>query len=88
MLSIRKPVAEWTIRPEATRSTQNVVPAAPKRVVAWYARWVGTESGRVRQEMMVSQSHYMLSRFSEFDAPVKIAPPDTSTASPVASSAP
>jgi hypothetical protein len=42
----------------------------------------------IRQEMMVSQSHYMLSRFSRFDAPVIIVPPDAAVATPVASPAP
>ncbi len=56
-----------------------VVPEAPKRVVAWYVWWVGTETGHVRQEMMISRSHYMLSRFSAFDEPAPIVPPNQQT---------
>jgi hypothetical protein len=47
-----------------------------RRTVAWYAWWVGTESGQVRRETMVSRVHYMMHHFSDFDAPLTITPPD------------
>lgn len=49
--------------------------ASPKRVAAWYAWWVGERSGQVHREAMVSDSHYMLNEFSDFNAPLPITPP-------------
>lgn len=42
---------------------------------AWYAWWVGEETGAVHREAMVSQRHYMLYTFSDFGADFGIAPP-------------
>lgn len=61
-----------------------VVPAIHGQVIAWYAWWVGKASGVVKQEMMVSQSHYMLSVFSAIDAPAIISPPLDAHGTPVA----
>jgi hypothetical protein len=55
-----------------------VVPEAPNRTVAWYVWWVGTETGLVRRDAMISRSHYMASFFSEFDTPFTIDVPETS----------
>jgi hypothetical protein len=52
-----------------------VVPGTPRQVVARDVWWVGTETGRVHREAMISQSHYMVSEFSAFDAPLVIMPP-------------
>ncbi|HET7093325.1 MAG TPA: hypothetical protein VFI22_07605, partial [Thermomicrobiales bacterium] len=41
----------------------------------WYAWWVGTDSGRVHREAMVSTRHYMIYNYSAFDAPATIEPP-------------
>ena len=41
---------------------------------AWYAWWVGEESGLLRREAMVARGHYMLHHFHDFDAPFTIAP--------------
>ena len=68
-----------------------VVPGTGRQVVAWYVWWVGTESGRVHREMMISQSHYMLTDFSTFrrtaaDRPARQAFPrhaDLLTISPI-----
>lgn len=69
-----------------------VPPRDPDRgAAAHYAWWVGTESGRVRQEAMVSSGHYMLRRYGDFDAPFVIAPPPEALAtsgSPVAGASP
>lgn len=54
-----------------------------RRSAAWYLWWVGTESGRIRQETMVSRFHYMHHVYSDFDAPLTIGPPEAS-ATPVA----
>ncbi len=52
-----------------------VVPGTPSRVVAWYVWWVGTDTGLVRRDAMISRSHYMINHLSDFDAPLVIAPP-------------
>ena len=54
-----------------------------RRSAAWYLWWVGTESGRVRQETMASRFHYMHHLYFDFDAPLTIGPPPVA-ASPVA----
>lgn len=51
------------------------VPAGDRWAAAWYAMWVGTESGRVHRVLMVSRSHYMEANFTDFDAPIVIDPP-------------
>ncbi|MDQ3467106.1 MAG: hypothetical protein M3411_02585, partial [Chloroflexota bacterium] len=57
----------------------------PRRMeAAWYAWWVGEESGQVRQEAMVSRRHYMIYRYNDFNVPVTIEPP-ASAATPAAS---
>lgn len=65
----------------------------PRRLAAaWYAWWVGVESGRLRREAMVSRNHYMVRAYADFDVPLAIAPPAdapdpaTPTASPSAAS--
>jgi hypothetical protein len=63
------------VRGEPCQILTFVVPGTEKQVVAWYVWWVGTETGLVHREMMVSQSHYMPSDFSEFDGPLTIEPP-------------
>lgn len=70
---------------EPCRVLTFVVPGTPTQIVAWYVWWVGEETGYVRREMMISQSHYMISRFSDFDAPLTITPPETA-ATPAAAS--
>jgi hypothetical protein len=57
-----------------------------RQVAAWYLWWVGTESGQIRREAMVSRLHYMLHQFSDFDAPMTFSPP-TSGATPAATPA-
>ncbi len=54
----------------------------PQLVATWYAWWVGTQSGRVRQEAMVSRLHYMLYHYRDFDAPFTITPPPAATPAP------
>lgn len=59
-----------------------VVPAQadPYQAPAWYAWWVGLETGQLRREAMVSRNHYMLNEFRDFDAPLPIVPPPTAQA--------
>jgi hypothetical protein len=64
-----------TVNGELSRTILFAVPGTSKQVVACYVWWVGVESGRLNREMMISQSHYMLSEFSEYDAPAPINPP-------------
>lgn len=53
------------------------VPGTPGQAAAWYAWWVGMESGRLHRQMMVSRSHYMLDHYRDFDATIPIEPPVT-----------
>ncbi len=53
------------------------VPGTPGQAAAWYAWWVGTESGHLHRQMMVSRSHYMLDDYRDFDVPIPIVPPVT-----------
>ncbi|CAN5579718.1 hypothetical protein BH23CHL5_BH23CHL5_15310 [soil metagenome] len=39
-------------------------------VAAWYAWWVDTGTGYVVKEAMISQMHYMVYEFGEFDTPI------------------
>lgn len=57
---------------EPSQVVSFVVPEAPNRTIAWYVWWVGTETGLVRRDAMISRSHYMVSFFSDFDAPFTI----------------
>jgi hypothetical protein len=60
---------------ESAQIVSFFVPRTPRLAPAWYAWWVGTESGRVLRETMISRYHYMLYRFTEFDQPMPIEPP-------------
>lgn len=51
------------------------VAGRPGLAAAWYAWWVGTETGRVHRVTMVSRSHYMVEDFRDHDGPFTIAPP-------------
>jgi hypothetical protein len=64
-----------------------VVPGSERQVVAYYAWWIGVESGALKQEMMISKSHYMATQYFDVDAPITIAPPPdapTAAATPAA----
>ena len=50
-------------------------PSGQAWAAAWYAWWVGTETGFVRRETMVAPRHYMRYDYHDFNAPVTIAPP-------------
>jgi copper transport protein len=52
----------------------------PSRAVAWFAWWIGLASGEVLREAMVSDRHYMVYGYSDFDASLGIAPPVAATA--------
>lgn len=60
---------------EASQVITFVVPGTKRQITAWYVWWIGTESGQLHREMMISQSHYMLSEFSDIDEPLSINPP-------------
>jgi hypothetical protein len=79
-------LGEETIDGERCQLLAFVVPelTEPRRqTVAWYLWWVGTETGYVRKEAMVSRLHYMLNAFGDFDVPIPLAPPNE-PATPVA----
>jgi len=44
-------------------------------VAAWYAWWVDVGSGEVVREAMVSNRHYMIYQYGDFNAPMVIEPP-------------
>jgi hypothetical protein len=72
-------LGEETIGGEPTRIVAFVAPELSeprRRTVAWYVWWVGTETGQVRREAMVSRRHYMFKQFSDFNEPMQILPPD------------
>lgn len=71
-------LGEETIDGERCQLLAFVVPEVtePQRqTMAWYVWWVGTETGHVRKEAMVSRQHYMLNHFFAFDEPLDIVPP-------------
>jgi len=83
-------LGEETIDGERCQLLAFVVPqlTEPRRqTVAWYLWWVGTETGQVRKEAMVSRVHYMLNHFGDFDAPLTLTPP-VDAATPVAGTSP
>jgi hypothetical protein len=44
---------------------------------AWYAWWVGEETGHLRKQAMVAAGHFMLTRYFEQNTPMEIRlPPD------------
>jgi hypothetical protein len=47
----------------------------PRQEPAWFAWWVGTETGQIHREAMISTRHYMVYNFSRFNEPVTITPP-------------
>ncbi len=51
------------------------LPRGRSNAPAWYAWWVGQETGAVHREAMISQRHYMVYSFSDFDADFGIVPP-------------
>ncbi len=72
-------LGEETIDGELTQIVAFVAPELNeprRRTVAWYLWWVGTETGHVHREAMVSRRHYLLHHFSGFIEPMHILPPD------------
>ncbi len=63
------------VRGEPSRIVTFFVPEAPGLAAAWYAFWIGEETGRLHRTAMVSRSHYMVDDYSDFDAPLLIEPP-------------
>jgi hypothetical protein len=73
-------LGEETVDGERTQIFAFVVPEVTEprsQAMAWYLWWVGTETGHVRREAMVSRQHYMLNHFTDFDAPLELTPPPT-----------
>jgi hypothetical protein len=71
-------LGEAVVDGESCQLVGFVVPEVtePRRQTqAWYLWWVGTESGRVHQEAMVSRQHYMLNHFFDFNANIELTPP-------------
>ena len=51
------------------------LPPSGRTVAAWFAWWVGIDSGHVLRETMVSRSHYMVYNYSRFNEDFDIQPP-------------
>lgn len=65
-----------------------LAPDLPNRAAAWYAWWVGVDTGFVRRDVMISRDHYMTGFYTDFDQPLGLVPPVTGNAgSPVAAPA-
>lgn len=47
----------------------------PRQEPAWYAWWVGTETGQIHRETMISTRHYMVYNFSGFNQPIEVIAP-------------
>lgn len=72
-------LGEETIDGERTQIVSLLAPELSeprRRTAAWYLWWVGTETGQVRRETMVSRRHYMLNQFTDFNEPMQIVPPN------------
>ena len=72
-------LGEETIDGERTQIVSLLAPELSeprRRTAAWYLWWVGTETGQVRKEAMVSRRHYMLNQFKDFNEPMQIVPPN------------
>ncbi len=51
------------------------LPEQGAQAEAWFAWWVGTESGNVYRVAMVAQGHYMLLEYRDINAPIRIEAP-------------
>lgn len=51
---------------------------------AWYAWWVGVDTGHILRQAMVSRVHYMAEDYGNFNGPVTIEPPVNEAGTPVA----
>jgi copper transport protein len=58
------------------------LPPTEGRIAAWFAWWVGIDSGHVLRETMVSRSHYMVYNYSRFNEDFDIQPPVEGEATP------
>ncbi|MBA2529460.1 MAG: hypothetical protein H0V19_05770, partial [Euzebyales bacterium] len=50
-------------------------PATQRQSEAWFAWWVGTETGTVYRIAMVARLHYMVEEFRDLNTPFEITPP-------------
>lgn len=50
-------------------------PDRPDQSEAWFAWWVGKESGNVLQVAMIARQHYMVWQYTDFNADLRIEPP-------------
>lgn len=70
---------EMEIDGEICRLVSFYAPADNTRGEVWYLWWVGTETHHIRQEAMVANHHYMITTYSDFDAPVTIDAPEVAS---------
>jgi copper transport protein len=55
---------------------------------AWFVWWVGMASGEVRREVQITAGQYLVTGFSDFDAPLDIARPATFAPAPTLGASP
>ena len=73
---------------EACRVVTFVVPGTARQTQAWYAWWIGVDTGLPRREAMVSRAHYMTFAYADLGAPIRIASPVVPTAATPAAATP
>lgn len=64
------------------------VPEAPGRSAAWYAWWIGMDSGRVHRQAMISRWHYMTNDYRDFNQTFSVQQPPLGTESGSPAAAP
>jgi copper transport protein len=75
------PLSYLNLATRAARGRQDPCAGERCQVVLWegagarFAGWIGLSSGRAHRLMMVAPAHFMTLRWSDFNAPITIAPP-------------
>jgi hypothetical protein len=73
---------------EPCRIVTFYLPRSDRTAPAWYAWWVGEETGFIRREAMVSQRHYMIYTFIDLNREIRIDPPAERQGPPGAAATP
>ena len=60
---------------EITSIDPSIIAFLDTSTAARYTLWIGAQDSLIRQQRMFATGHYMQSRFSDFNAPIAITPP-------------
>jgi len=60
---------------EAVQIVTFYLPETERSAPAWFAWWVGVESGQLVRETMVARSHYMVHEYRALNEPLELEPP-------------